>query len=693
MSIRFYLKHILCIIVLLVGWGEVFGNSVKSISLEKAQSYILVAEENESKDSDSSYHAALKANDICLANKELIFGDSTWKSLSMKSHYFIACYYGRKRLIKEMFAHYDSAWVSANELNSLEYIAKIGSNKGAELIIEGKFVLEGQKFLEKANNAAIKTEDKFLLVRTQTSLAYFFQLIGEHQTSIDYLRPNLKYLTANKLDFSELTCISIANSFIKLGQADSAVFYLENNLKLYEKRKLVSYTASLRTFLGKAYLIQGLRKKALNELKLSLAVFTNYKNLVWPETYQCLGQVYLELHQSDSSQLYYQKAIEQSILVKNENHKGKSYLGYSKALAISDDYQQAYEFFALHFEIFQTSSAFKLKNEIMRKNLVFEKEKQAYSDSTKRRAEDERDLLELENAELASSQSEDYKNAGIAGVSFSIIALGFAFVSVRTIRRKNRELDIQKKESGKQLEISQKQGEFLNLQNIEIEESFRYAERIQNTVLPKHEFEQYLDKRFEILYHTPNILSSDFYFYKKRENIKIFAVFSSKKKGVPGTLNNLMINHQLNNLIPKNFDNDINRVVKDLSQYVNAHLRINNKENQIEFSIVVQQEENLKFYGCRHDLLLERKDRDIFINGSSNTIGEIEDDLNIITVDLKEGDKVLLGTRKTTELYQKTKNKIKENVPQGSFEHIQITLEQILMDNQKEELCLLAIEA
>lgn len=686
------LKRFIGCLILFLGsnLSTVLANPHKQINqqLEVADRYIKLAEKLETSNSDSCFMVATKANQIALENIDVIDVDSNWKEISMKAHYFIACYHGRLRNIEKMFAHYDSAWVFANQLQSLEYIAKVGSNKGAELIIEGKFVLEGQQFLEKANNAAILTGEKFLLVRTQTALAYFFQLIGEHQTSVDYIRPNLKYLQENKLDFSELTCISIANSFIKLGQADSAIYYLENNLKLYQEQELISYTASLRTFLGKSYFIKGRTQEALQELKKSLAIFTNNNNIVWPETYQCLGAIYLQLDKADSSAYYYQKAIDICTQVSNINQKGKSYLGYSKALQMGENYKDAFRYFKLHFEIYRANNALKFKNEIMREQLVFEKEKKAYSDSLKRVAENEKDVLTLENAELNSSKSSDYRKAAFVGAGWLLVALLLVSLSVRSIKKENVLLEESKEEAGKYLVVSQEQQAFLNKQNKEIEDSFRYAELIQNTVLPKHILEANFKDNVEVLYQTPNILSSDFYFYHNSGHSKVFAVFSSQKMGVPGTLNNLMINYKLSSLVD-NFST-VDGLVKDLSAYVNAHLRNNNKENKIDFSIVVCSQNVIQFCGCSHDLLIERMDDEILLKGSLLTLGEIDTNIKITDFSVEKGDRIILGTRNSMELYLNTAKV--HNSGAELFEKTKNKLAQLSSERKDKELCLLAIE-
>ncbi len=86
-------------------------------------------------------------------------------------------------------------------------------------------------------------------------------------------------------------------------------------------------------------------------------------------------------------------------------------------------------------------------------------------------------------------------------------------------------------------------------QNRSITDSIRYAQRIQEAILPPEKMLHDTLKDFFIYYQPKDIVSGDFYWAVRQENKIIFAVADCTGHGVPGALVSIVGNNGLNRVI------------------------------------------------------------------------------------------------------------------------------------------------
>ncbi|TAH22210.1 MAG: hypothetical protein EAZ08_01775 [Cytophagales bacterium] len=89
----------------------------------------------------------------------------------------------------------------------------------------------------------------------------------------------------------------------------------------------------------------------------------------------------------------------------------------------------------------------------------------------------------------------------------------------------------------------------LNRQNTKVKDSIRYAQRIQNAILPH---ESILDSAFDenfIIFKPKDVVSGDFYWYLEIENKKFIAVVDCTGHGVPGAFMSMIGNTLLYEII------------------------------------------------------------------------------------------------------------------------------------------------
>ncbi len=110
--------------------------------------------------------------------------------------------------------------------------------------------------------------------------------------------------------------------------------------------------------------------------------------------------------------------------------------------------------------------------------------------------------------------------------------------------QKNLELTV----SERTLEVTQ-QKEIVELKNKEITDSITYAKRIQEAILPSHQYvKSHLDNAF-ILYKPKDIVAGDFYWLEQKGQKTLLASADCTGHGVPGAMVSVVCNNALNRTV------------------------------------------------------------------------------------------------------------------------------------------------
>jgi serine phosphatase RsbU (regulator of sigma subunit) len=147
----------------------------------------------------------------------------------------------------------------------------------------------------------------------------------------------------------------------------------------------------------------------------------------------------------------------------------------------------------------------------------------------------------------------------------------------REITEKNEELHMQKEEILSQRDSLQERGEELQFAYNQITDSVRYAQTIQNAILP---FEPKIKQIFEeyfIIYQPKDIVSGDFYWFNtiqgENSTKTVAAVIDCTGHGVPGAFMSMIGNTLLNETINEKHIFDPARVITLLHQKIRSDLR------------------------------------------------------------------------------------------------------------------------
>lgn len=213
----------------------------------------------------------------------------------------------------------------------------------------------------------------------------------------------------------------------------------------------------------------------------------------------------------------------------------------------------------------------------------------------------------------------DHQGFFYAIILLSIVSLFMAIFIFYSFRKYNRKL--------------KKSSAIIHQKNSEMLESIRYAQRIQNTILPtESEFKLIIPTGF-VFFRPKDIVSGDFYWVHQVESKKIFAVIDCTGHGVPGAFLSLI---GFNGIIRAVKDDQIlspDMIFDRMNDYVKIALRqFQNEElsDGMEGGIAVydEQTKTLEFVGARMNLIHISKGELNLIRGSKLTIGT--SDMNLV---------------------------------------------------------------
>jgi len=188
--------------------------------------------------------------------------------------------------------------------------------------------------------------------------------------------------------------------------------------------------------------------------------------------------------------------------------------------------------------------------------------------------------------------------------------------------------------------------------NNKINESINYAQRIQSSILPSNNIiQEYLPNSF-IFYLPRDVVSGDFPWFFKKEDIIYLAVVDCTGHGVPGALLSFIGYFQLNNIV----DHDINYSAGQILDKLHFGVRTTLKQDRVDaeardgmdialLRIDIKKKE-IQFAGAHRPLYLLRKGVLEEFKGNRKAIGGIphrkkaENDFENHIVEIKKGDKI-----------------------------------------------------
>lgn len=168
-------------------------------------------------------------------------------------------------------------------------------------------------------------------------------------------------------------------------------------------------------------------------------------------------------------------------------------------------------------------------------------------------------------------------------IQLSILRLKKSKLKLENIvKERTKEIEIQKNEIEKKNDILNNAYKTISVKNQNINSSLRYAEKLQQAILPSDERLGMIFKDFFIIYKPKEIVSGDFYWAAYHNNLIFISVIDCTGHGVPGAFMSMVGNTLLNQII---LEENISKPSKILEL---MHLRLTQilklKEKDIDFA-------------------------------------------------------------------------------------------------------------
>ncbi len=183
----------------------------------------------------------------------------------------------------------------------------------------------------------------------------------------------------------------------------------------------------------------------------------------------------------------------------------------------------------------------------------------------------------------------------VAIIAFVVVLIFFMMLFFFFSKIKSQKLQIEK------------QRDELDLQNKKINASIQYAQNIQRAILP---VKNQLENLFEsfIIYKPKDIVSGDFYWFAKLENLAFLAAVDCTGHGVPGAFMSMIGNSLLNEIVLEKREKEPAKILSLLNEKVIEALRQDETDNSdgmdICFISINLDNNQITFSGAKRPLFI-----------------------------------------------------------------------------------------
>ncbi|MBI5219880.1 MAG: tetratricopeptide repeat protein [Bacteroidia bacterium] len=482
--------------------------------------------------------------------------------------------------------YYKKSYNIFNKLKKENNKADVSNNMGNIYLQMADIYKKMQKKFYKSEN---KTQDKILISKREL-----------------YLNKGIEqYLHSYEIRKESNYKIGIAASLTNLGAAYSELGSLYSEKNKFNKTFQEDNFKKAFSYLQEAL---KLNQELNNQVEISITFYYIAQNYHFAKKYTNAIQ-YLDEAQEIAQHLKVKKVIVRNYQLFSDIYD--SLRNYKKAL----DYSRLY---SIVQDSITNETSVKAIQEMQTKYETEKKEQQIKQ-------------LDLEK-NLQETQIKQQRLIIIAFVGGFIIILIFSIIIYKQYREKKKAnilLAEQKHEIEKQKNIAEKQRDHISSQKKEIDDSIRYAKRIQTAVLPQPDLTLSHVKDMFIMFHPKDVVSGDFYFCKYMEHAKVFiaAAADCTGHGVPGAFMSMLGVTFLNEICSKPDIRHANEVLNMLRDYIIASLhqtgKFGEQKDGMDISLVAifEDPQKLEFSGANNPLYIIRNNELIEYKGDKMPIG------------------------------------------------------------------------
>ncbi|GEM_PF-6918643 len=191
----------------------------------------------------------------------------------------------------------------------------------------------------------------------------------------------------------------------------------------------------------------------------------------------------------------------------------------------------------------------------------------------------------------------------------------------------------------------EKQKQRLNRQNQEIYSSIRYAERIQNAMLPDDSVLKENLSPYFLFYKPQQIIGGDFYWTQRLDQTTLISVADCTGHGIPGALITMLGITALNDIVKGRQVVQPHFILNELRSQIIEELNSSAEQNQqdgmdISICAIHPREKKLYFAGANSRIILVHQGEPLEIKGNNMPVGAFVDsrDFTLHQIDYHPGD-------------------------------------------------------
>lgn len=548
-----------------------------------------------------------------------------------EADFLLADYEKARNNFTEALSHYDKEKNSIGLAEAYEGLGKVAyrlDDLGAALT----HFSEAFRIFEKHNY-------KDGLAGLYINLGLLYEDTGNQNQAIEFYKKALKIAEENKDIVSEASCYTnLGIVYTSQKKYDLAIQALERSLELKREIGNKKGEGTSLNNLGATYYEMGNHDKALEYFQTAYDLYMNIgdKKSSFPACNN-IGSIYYDNKNYLKALYYFDKAY---ILAQELNSLPKKIVSLENLTLLHRDMGNMSQ--AVDYSI----KCWQLKDTLYNRDQAeLNTEMQTKFATEKKQQENE--ILNLQ------VRSESFlKMIFIIVAGLLLVIAFFIFRGLRQKQKVNRALEEKNKIIEDQKHTVEKQKQIVEEQNKDITDSIKYAERIQQAILPPDQLWFSLLPQSFVFYQPKDILSGDFYWIEKKGDLVFVAAADCTGHGVPGALISIVNYNLLNKAV---LEKDLNDPA-DVLNYVNNQLTIALHQSYQESSVkdgmdislcVINTSTNeMKYAGANNPVYIIQQKILTQLNADKFPVGSFVDEkINSFTsqsIQLNKGDLVYL---------------------------------------------------
>jgi serine phosphatase RsbU (regulator of sigma subunit)/uncharacterized protein HemY len=504
---------------------------------------------------------------------------------------------------KEAHAYIEKALDAHTSVNNIKGMASCYSNF-ANIYAENSLFDSAIIFQEKALKLRLQLADKKPSADSYTNLGNIYNLKGEYGKAAENLFKALKIYEEIKEPYGTAMCYyNIGRTFSSEKKYEQGIIYakksreirikmqdkggvaytyiLEANCNQFLKRydeelKNLKEAISIQKEIGDQYGLQfsysqiGLLFYNMQQFDLALeyqllakqiATETNNPQAIM-STNSCIGEIYYRKKEFNKAIEYASEALKLATQLNVIEERKDAFQVLSETYSAMKNYEKAFEYQGKFIALKDS-----MQSEATTKQL---QELQTEYDTEKKQKEIE---LLTKNQEIQTERISHQRILNYAIFAGLVLVMILAFLMYKRYREKhkaNEMLAQQKVEILNKNQDLHSKNNLIEHQKKEITDSIEYAKTIQHAMLPnENEIRELFPQSF-VLFKPKDIVSGDFYWFRKFNNIHFVAAADCTGHGVPGAFMSMIGNDKLNfalqekkHILPSEILGELNRGVKN----------------------------------------------------------------------------------------------------------------------------------